>query len=314
MRKLKFVSIMSEIGAGTRGASLGLQALEVASLNAGSTYFRNRDFHKVATENELLFKENPTPKGKYIQGIAKLYDRVSNDIASILDEGLFPYVVSGDHSCAGGTIAGIKKAFPNKRLGVVWIDAHADLHSPYTTPSGNVHGMPLATAISDNNEACAINKLLPETKDAWNKMKGDKQRLSPSDLVFVSVRDTEIPEEKLLDKYQIPNFTTEMVKNQGAKEIANKCLEHLDACDIIYISFDVDSMDCDLVSKGTGTPVPNGLSEIQATELILELLDSPKVCCFEMVEINPCLDNKVNTMAETAFRILEKTTLKLEKK
>lgn len=304
---------MSELGAGTRGASLGLQALQVAALNAENLFFRNHVFAPVETENDLLFQENPTPNGKNIEGIARLYNRVEDTVSNAINNGQFPYVVSGDHACAGGTMAGIKKAFPNKRLGVIWVDAHADLHSPYTTPSGNVHGMPLATAISENNEESAINEILGDTKEAWDVMKGDKQRLNPSDLVFVSLRDTEKPEEHLLAKYTIPNFTTAMVKEEGVKAIAAKCLDHLKDCDIVYISFDVDSMDCDLVSKGTGTPVPNGLTEAQATDLLLELLQTPKLCCFEMVEINPCLDNKGNVMAETAFRILEKTIEQLNK-
>jgi arginase len=313
MRNLKFISIMSELGAGTRGASLGLQALEIAALNAKNLFFRNHVFTPVETENDLLFQDNPTPKGKNIEGIARLYNRVEATVSNAIASGQFPYVVSGDHSCAGGTIAGIKKAYPNKRLGVVWVDAHADLHSPYTTPSGNVHGMPLATAISENNEESAINEILGETKLAWDTMKGDTQRLNPSDLVFVAVRDTEEPEEHLLAKYNIPNFTTAMVKEEGASAIAAKCLDHLKDCDIIYVSFDVDSMDCDLVSRGTGTPVPGGLSEEQATNLLLELVQTPKLCCFEMVEINPCLDLKGNVMAETAFRVLEKTTEQLNK-
>ncbi len=311
MRKLKFIGMMSELGAGTRGASLGLKALQVASLNAGSLFFRNHEVDELLEENALLFQPNPTPNGKYIEGIARNYGRIEKKVAECLDDGAFPYLIAGDHSSAGGTIAGIKKAFPDKRLGIVWVDAHADLHSPYTTPSGNVHGMPLATAIAENNQDCAINEIKGETKEAWDVMKGEKQRIKPTDLVFVGVRDTEHPEDYLMKKYHIPNFTTAMVKEEGARSIAQKCLTHLNDCDLIYVSFDVDSMDCNLVSKGTGTPVPNGLSEEDATDLLLELLSSPKMCCFEMVEINPCLDNKGNVMAETAFRILEKTTAQL---
>lgn len=311
MRKLKFISIMSELGAGTRGASLGLDALKVASLNANSSFFKQFPFEEVETENELLFDENPTPNGKNISGIARLYTRTANKVAEDLSTGFFPVIVSGDHSCAGGTIAGIKKAFPNKRLGVVWIDAHADLHSPFTTPSGNVHGMPLATAIADDNKEHAINSPNEETEDAWERMKGEVRRLNPEDLVFVSVRDTETPEEGLMAKYSIPNFTTDEVRTKGVEAIAKQCLDHLKACDLLYVSFDVDSMDCEEVSKGTGTPVPHGLMPAEAEALIQSLLADPRTCCFEMVEINPCLDNKGNVMAETAFKILETTVSNL---
>ena len=85
--------------------------------------------------------------------------------------GNFPLVLSGDHSSALGTISGVKAAYPEKRLGVVWIDAHADIHSPYTSPSGNIHGMPLAAAMSDDNLDCQINEVKDETFDLWEKMK-----------------------------------------------------------------------------------------------------------------------------------------------
>jgi arginase len=223
--------------------------------------------------------------------------------------GKVPVVISGDHASAGGTIAGIKMAHPEKRLGVVWIDAHADLHSPFTTPSGNVHGMPLAASIAEDNIEMRRNYPNEETLDYWERMKamgGITPKILPQDLIFVGVRETEKEEVHLMDKYKIINYEVEEVDEMGMTNIGNEILEELKQCDIIYVSFDVDSMDPDEVSYGTGTPVQDGITPEQAKILLNTLLASPKVCCFEMVEVNPLLDKKGNKMATTALSILEK--------
>lgn len=309
MEKIKFLEIASELGAGTRGASLGIDALRVASWNSNSEVLTKYPLEKVANRNDLLWKPITTPFGKRIEGIAEVYANIAHATEKTLNNNEYPVILAGDHSTAGGTIAGIKMAHPNKRLGVVWVDAHADLHTPHTTPSGNVHGMPLATALATDNLDKAINEIKDETKLAWETMKnlgGISPKLMPEDLVFIGVRDTEAPEDYLMNKHGIRNYTVAEVNNKGAVTIAEETLNKLSACDMIYVSFDVDSMDCDLVSNGTGTPVKNGLSPDQAGEILETLVASPKTIAFEMVEINPCLDNKCNKMAEVALSQLEK--------
>ena len=128
------------------------------------------------------------------------------------------------------------------------------------------------------------------------------------------MRDTEKQEDYLIEKHTIKQVKVSELRDKGALTIAGETLNYLDACDIIYISFDVDSMDCDLISHGTGTPVSNGFSEAEVTELLVELAQSPKLCCFEVTEINPTLDEKTNTMADTAFRVLNQVTDVIEAK
>lgn len=311
--KLHILSVMSELGAGTRGASLGFDALKLASFKYDLKFFKRYPFKRVKTENDRLFKKDIKKYAKRLDGIEKMYRNIEKDVAQQLKNNFFPVVISGDHSNAGGTIMGIKTAFPRKRLGVIWIDAHADAHSPYTSPSGNVHGMPLATALNEDNLECAGRQPSEEVIWHWNEIKGSNQRLKPSDLFYIGVRDMEEPEKHLLKKYNIPNIPTEELRKRGVKDVAKQALEYLENCDILYISFDVDSMDPS-VSKGTGTPVPNGLWEDEARELLLELVEDKRICCFEMTEINPLLDDKGNSMAETAFRILKPVVEKLEKK
>ena len=147
MEAIKLIEVKSEIAAGTRGASLGIDALKTACLDKGSDFFAQFDSEEVENMNHMMFEyaeEDIDKTAKYIEGVYTMVKRVSRTISFALEDGTFPLVLAGDHSTAAGTIAGIKKAYPFKRLGVIWIDAHADLHSPYTTPSGNMHGMPLA--------------------------------------------------------------------------------------------------------------------------------------------------------------------------
>ena len=233
-----------------------------------------------------------------------------------LNQNEFPIVLSGDHSSALGTISGVKTAFPDKRLGVIWIDAHADIHSPYTTPSGNVHGMPLAAALADDNLDRKINELTGETDKNWEGMKsigGIFPKVLHSDLVYFGVRDTEEPEEYTIEKNGIKNYRVEEVRYRGMDVCMDETLKKLSDCDLIYISFDVDSMDCDLISKGTGTPVSKGFDQEEIKEIISKIIESGKVACVEIVEVNPCLDNKGNVMAETAFDVLNDFTATIER-
>jgi len=303
-RELQIIGVTSELGAGTRGSSLGLDAMQIASLQYDRSFFLRHAEFRLETVNHRLYEETEMAYAKRLDGIAEMYSRIENSVSSVLRQEQFPVVVAGDHSSAGGTIAGIKKAFPNKRLGVIWVDAHADLHSPYTSPSGNVHGMPLATAIHEDNLECQNNQPEQETIWHWNVMKGSNQRVLPQDLVYIGVRSTETPEEVLIEKYEIPNYTVEEVRERGIETITKESLEYLKDCDILYLSFDVDSMDPE-VSRGTGTPVPNGFKEEEALSILQNLLKDPRFICFEMVEINPLLDDKGNAMAEAAFRIFK---------
>jgi arginase len=159
MKNIKLIEVPSEIGAGTRGASLGIEALKIAALDFMSNFFIHFPSEKIPTENKLLYEPIESPYAKRIKGIASIFDKVSKAVAETVKGNFFPVVLSGDHSVSGATIAGLKMAKPKSKLGVIWIDAHADLHTPYTTPSGNMHGMPLATALAIDNEASGVHDI-----------------------------------------------------------------------------------------------------------------------------------------------------------
>ncbi|MES2799909.1 MAG: arginase [Bacteroidota bacterium] len=298
----------SEITAGTRGASLGPDALMVAARNADSDFFGRFQSTEITNQNHLLDQETPYDFAKRIGGLLKVTKHLNEVVKLSLDEKKFPLVLAADHGSAAGTIAGIKSAFPNKRLGVVWIDAHADIHSPFTTPSGNMHGMPLAIVLNQDNLACQSNAVDAETKQLWEELKaigGEGSKILTSDLVYVAVRDTEKQEDAILKELKIRNFTVEEVRTHGAKRIVQDAQKMLQECDLIYVSFDVDSMDPKLTSYGTGTPVENGLTPVEAKDLLNGFAADRRTCCIEFVEVNPCLDNNKNKMAECAFALIE---------
>lgn len=308
MKNIKLIEVPSEIGAGTRGASLGIDAIKIAALDFMSNFFVHFPSEKIEVENKLLFEPIQSPYAKRIQGILTMYDRVSKSVCDSIKGHFFPVVISGDHATSGGTIAGIKMAKPKSKLGVIWIDAHADLHTPYTTPSGNMHGMPLAASIADDNIESKVHELDEKTAKQWDDLKRIgkiAQKVLPEDIVFISLRDFEKEEKHLIEKHGMKVITTSEVRRNGAENVSRKVLRYLSDCTDIYVSFDVDSLDSS-ISKGTGTPVSNGLREREAEDLISKFMQNRKVCCFEITEVNPTLD-KENLMAEIAFNILQRS-------
>jgi arginase len=308
VKEIKIIEVKSEIGAGTRGASLGVEAIKIASLDLNSDFFKQHESVEVENVNELLFDGAKHTYAKFIDGVMIMEERVCLEVYETMFDEYFPIVLAGDHSTAYGTMAGIKKAHPKVRLGVIWIDAHADLHTPFTTPSGNMHGMGLAMACGFDNLECKVNDPRGETLEYWDQLKNvgmPGPKVLPEDVVYIGVRDLEKPENYLINKYNINFLEIEDIKKLGAEKVAQQALEMLAHCDMIYVSFDVDSIDS-RVSAGTGTPVPNGLTVEEAKALNAELGKSPSVCAWEIVEVNPTLDTE-NRMAESAFEILNAT-------
>ena len=308
MKNIKIIEVPSEIGAGTRGASLGIEAIKIAALDFMSNFFVHFPSEKIETENNLLFEPISSPYAKRINGVLTMYERVSKAVTETIKNNFFPVVISGDHSTAGGTIAGIKAAKPNSRLGIIWIDAHADMHTPYTTPSGNMHGMPLSASIAEDNEESKVHDIDEKTRKQWEQLKQFGKispKVLPEDVVLISLRDYEKEEKHLIDKYGMYVITTGELRRKGPENVVKAALRFLNECTDIYVSFDVDALDS-TITKGTGTPVSNGLKEREAEDLVSKFMQNRKICCFEITEVNPTLD-KENLMAEIAFNILQRS-------
>jgi arginase len=176
-----------------------------------------------------------------------------------------------------------------------------------------MHGMPLATAIGEDNLECKINDPSPVTRDAWTKLKGHPQRVRPEDVAFIGLRSTETPEDALIAKYGMTVFRVPEVRELGIATVVKRVMEQMKDCDMVYVSFDVDSMD-PTVSVGTGTPVAGGFDESEAKQLLELFADAQLVRCMEFTEINPLLDKGGNAMGTTAFRLLQNTVYRLQER
>ena len=316
-KNIEIIINNSELGAGTRGSSLGPDAILTVARTEKSSFFSENKPVRIKNENHLLDLPNQSHFAKRIDGICEIYSRVMNQIQMSFKSSETVCIISGDHSSAAATIGGIKSSHPDKKIGVIWIDAHADIHSPYTTPSGNIHGMPLAVALNIDNEINKINTPKHSTIRKWEWMKnmaGKKEpMISPKDLVYIGLRDIENEESKLIDSLGIKNINIEELRELGISNITSTVNSYFDNHDLIYLSFDVDSMDPVDASYGTGTPVESGLLVSEASELIDEFCKLEKLKCIEFVEINPCLD-KQNKMAKVSFNIIENSVNQLKNK
>lgn len=306
---IKLLKNRSDIGAGTRGSDMGIDALEIAAINAENDFFHRHLFGDIPTHNETIYQKNTNSFAKRIDHVVQQCERVCTYVSSTLENNYFPIVLSGDHSSALGVISGIKKAYPDKQLGVAWIDAHADLHSPFTSPSGNIHGMPLAAAMRLDNLDSAVNDVSEETVESWNALKNiglPEPKFSSDHLVFFGLRDYESAEESIINQQSILHYKVDEIRSEGLAYCVNQAIQKLEGVDLIFISFDVDSLDCDQISYGTGTPVKSGFSADEVLAIMELFISTGKVVCLEVAEINPLLDNKGNKMAETAFDVLAK--------
>jgi arginase len=289
VNQLNIITVSSDFGAGKKGAYKG----PLAVLNQLNNFSLPVNHISISPENELVALQSDFAKNANL--IVDLQEKAIAEIKACLTRPQnFNLLISGDHSNGHLGISAVKEAYPTKKIGVIWIDAHADLHNPGTTPSGNMHGMPLAMALGIQITENQKNEPNQQEQELWKRLIhiGENAicpKIKPEHLVFIELRDYEKEEADLISQNHIKIFTPDLRKELGISVIAKQALAHLSDCDLIYVSFDVDSMDPS-VSKGTGTPVEGGLSENEAIELLKLLKKEPKLIALEITEVNPDLD------------------------
>lgn len=301
-KKIGLVGFPMDLGADRRGVDMGPSAIRYANLEEKleKLGYEVTDFGDIDVQISETQKIK-NPKLKYLPEIAKTSRILANKVEGLLDKKYFPLIIGGDHATAIGTIAGISNYCKkkNKTLGIIWIDAHADMNTADTTPSGNIHGMPLAVALGLGDKALThINGFSP--------------KVSVENVVMIGIRDVDFHEAETIRKHKLKVYTMTEVDKMGIHRIIAKVLsEFKTRVDHIHISFDMDGIDPDY-AEGVGTPVPGGLT-YRESQLLMEMVaDCGCMNSLEMLEVNPILDTQnktANLAAELIVSALGKRTL-----
>ncbi|MCX6147851.1 MAG: arginase family protein [Candidatus Kapabacteria bacterium] len=304
MRDFTLITNNSELGSGKNGASLGVLSLVTEINKTKIVRLLNSKIIEFDFAISNKTKNNDNPIAKNINEITKNYSIIKEKLQNELLIDNFNLFISGDHSTTASYLSSIKKLHKNKSIGLIWVDAHADLHSPYTTPSGNMHGMTIAISTKFDNLDFKINSTDEETLELWNKLKTEEQSVNFSDIVYIGLRDIEKEEIATLNSQNIKEFKTEEVNN-NPEDVALKTLNYLKNVDLIFISFDVDCLDPNAISWGTGTPVKNGILLEPAKLLLSSLVKDKRLIGFEIVEINPLLEREGQSMTNAALQLIK---------
>ena len=294
MAKISVLGIPLDLGAGRRGVDMGPSALRLAGL-APMLGRLGHDVEDLGNVQMPVLEAIPSKNGlHYAETVAETCHQAFLRLKDA-PAGVFPIALGGDHSVSMGSVSGFAQA---GRTGVIWVDAHADLNTPQSSPSGNIHGMPLSHLLGSGDE-----RLL----DIW----GGGAVLEPRDLVFIGLRSLDPFERAFIREHEIRAYTMKEIDRRGLATVAEEALEYLADVPRLHVSFDADALD-PTIAPGVGTPVPGGLTYREA-HLLMELLaDSGKVTSLDLVEVNPVLDVKNSTgriMVEMASSLLGKAIL-----
>jgi arginase len=288
-REVAIIGAALDLGQGRRGVDMGPSAIRYAGLEERlvSLGYAVRDLGNVDTPVQEA-TDLRDERARYLPEILAACERIAALVAAAAEAGDVPLVLGGDHSVALGTLAGLAVA-AGRPGGVIWIDAHGDLNTPASSPSGNVHGMPLAAALGLAGDAFARPGLLLPAVEA------DRT-------VLVGVRQLDPAEQRLLRTTDVRVFSMSEIDRVGIEHVMREALDRVSGPGFVHVSLDLDVLDPE-VAPGVGTPVRGGLTYREA-HLALELVaESGQAGSFEVVEVNPILDRE-NTTALTAVELV----------
>ncbi len=275
-----------DLGQSRRGVDMGPSALRYAGLddNLRQIGYTLKDQGNIETP----VRDMLAPEGglKFLPAVVQVCQTIYHLGQEAIAAGDIPVFIGGDHSIAAGTIGGVTH---NEAVGVLWVDAHGDFNTPETSPSGNLHGMPLATLIGSG-------------PDEWVNVGRPGPKLDPSQVILIGIRDLDRHERGLLKESGVGIYTMREIDERGMATVANEALERLSHFSRIHISLDMDSLDPS-EAPGVGTPVPGGLTYREAHLLMEIIADSGSIGSVDVVEINPILDDRNHT-AQIAIKLL----------
>jgi arginase len=284
-QKVRIIGVPMDLGASRRGVDMGPSALRVGGL---ATHIKQMGHHledigniPVKQPEEQHYGEK---KAKYLNEIAETCQGLADIVEKSLDEGMIPIVMGGDHSIAVGTMGGVSRHFrtKEKRIGLVWLDAHADMNTPDTSPSGNIHGMPLASIVGHG---------APELTD----LVGPRPMVNPRNVCLIGARDIDSKEKRIIKESGVHVFTMRDLDERGMREVMAEALRFAnDDTDGVAVSLDLDFVD-PTDAPGVGTPVRGGVTYREAHLAMEMLADSKGLVSLEVVEVNPVIDHHNQT-------------------
>ena len=288
-RGVRIIGVPMDLGQQRRGVDMGPSALRYAGMQAHLEHLGYEVYDEGNINVPVPEASTETITGanglRHLPAIEQVTQELYTRAAALAAGPDTPIFLGGDHSIALGTVAGTGSV---GTMGLLWIDAHADFNTPETTPSGNIHGMPVAALLGRG--AASLTEI------------GRRSQLKPAQIVMIGVRDLDLEERRQLKQSGITVFTMREIDEQGMARIARRVLDRLAAFPRLHISLDMDALDPDF-APGVGTPVPGGLSYREA-HLLMELLaESGRVAAVDVVEINPILDHG-NKTAELAVELV----------
>jgi arginase len=297
-RQISLIGVPMDFGQDLRGVDMGPAAVRYTGLitrlrELGHTV-RDRGDVPIPIRDEAV--PGPLPGNTYVEEISRICNAVHSLGRQVMEEGDFPLFVGGDHSIAVGTVAAA--GADGESIGLIWLDAHGDFNTPDTSPSGNIHGMPLAILMGEGHP------------DLVNVGRSGPKVL-PENVVMIGLRDIDPVEKKRLKTSGVTVFTMRDIDEQGISTVANKAVMKFAHMKRIHLTVDMDALD-PVEAPGVGTPVPGGITYREAHLLMEILADSKKVGSMDLVEINPILDvaNKTAKLAvELTLSALGKSIL-----
>ncbi len=291
-RPIKIIGVPMDLGANRRGVDMGPSALRIAGLQPRLIQlgYAVEDLGNLPVNIPEVLRITD-PRVKYLAEVADVNRRLADRVEEVVAEGAIPLVLGGDQSISIGTIAGLAAHYHQRgeKIGVLWFDAHADMNTPETTPSGNIHGMPYAVSLGLG---------APELTD----LKGFRPKLDPSCCVLIGVRDVDPLERENIRRTGVTVFTMRELDELGMRAVMERAIEIASRGTAgFHVSLDMDFFD-PFYAPGVGTPVPGGATYREG-HLAMELIaDSHHLLSLEIVEVNPVLDVRNHT-AEFAVEL-----------
>jgi len=273
--KATIIGVPMDLGAGRRGVDMGPSAIRHAGLHdmlrrIGCEVEDAGDVAVPVAESRVVLESDL----RFLDEIVTTCQHLADSVARLAGAGRVPIVLGGDHSIAMGTIAGLARISP--RVGLLYFDAHGDFNTPASSPSGNIHGMPLAVALGLGDER--LLDLAPR-----------RPMVRREDAALIGIRDIDPEERRLIHEKGPASFTVRDVDERGMRSVMAECIALTSGCDRLHVSFDMDVLD-PMHAPGTGTPVEGGLT-LREAHLAMEMLaDDGRVRSIEIVETNPILD------------------------